>query len=57
MVLRGYTIFASTDITDVGWQLVDVKVVELIGNVAMYVKLGPSCRCPADTGNVASLVN
>ena len=57
MMFRGYTIFASTDITDVGWQLVDVKVVELISDVAMDVKLRPSCRCPADTGNVAGLVN
>ena len=37
--------------------MVDVVVVELIGDVAMDVKLGPIGRGPADAGDVSGLVD
>lgn len=37
--------------------MVDVKVVEFIGNVAMDIKLGPSCRSFTDAGDVTGFVD
>ena len=57
MVFRGYTILASTNTADIGWLLIDVKVVELLSDVAMDVELGPSSRCLADVGDITCLLD